>query len=73
VVGVALGVSHDEFRDKTLFLKFVDFFLDGPLRLLHPGRHRIDIGPADRERRLAVALHAFGRGGGFARHADAGE
>jgi len=59
-VCVALGVGGNELRNETLLLELVDFLLDRALGLLHPCRDRINVGPADRIRRLAVAFDAFG-------------
>ena len=60
-VGVALCIGDDELVDEALLLQLLDLGLDRALGLLHPGRHGIDVGPADRVGRLAVALDAFGR------------
>ena len=72
-VGVALRVGDDELGDEPLLLELLDFLLDRALGFLHPGRHGIDVGPADGEGRLAVALDAFGRGVGLRGQADAGD
>ena len=72
-VGVALGVGDDQLVDEALLLQLLDLCLDRALGLLHPGRHRIDVGPADRVGRLAVALDAVGGGIGLCGQADAGD
>ena len=68
-VGVALGIGDHQLVDEPLLLQLLDFGLDRALGLLHPGRHGIDVGPADRVRRLAIALDAVG--GGVGREAGA--
>ena len=65
-VGVALGVGDHELVDEALLLELVDDVLDRALGLLHPGRDRVDVGPADGVGRLAVAGDALGHGHGRA-------
>ncbi len=63
----------DQLVDEALLLQLLDLVLDRALGLLHPGRHRIDVGPADRVGRLAVALDAVGGGVGLDAEPDGGE
>ena len=60
-VGVALGVRDRQAIDQALLLQHVRHVLDRAGRLLHPRRDRIDVGPADLEGRLVLALDAIGR------------
>src|SRR5690606_26506663 len=61
-LGVTLRVrDHQVFYEAGL-LQLLHFGRDRALGLLHPGRHGVDVRPADRVGRLAVALDAVRRG-----------
>ena len=49
-IGVALRVSDDELVDEALLLQLFHLGGDRAFGLLHPGRHRIDVRPAQRDR-----------------------
>ena len=50
----------DQLVDEALLFQLLDLSLDCPLSLFHPGWNRIDVGPTNREGRLAVTLDTFG-------------
>ena len=60
--GIALRVGDHQVFHETRLLQFLHFGGNRAFRLLHPGRHGIDVRPADRIGRLAVALDAVGGG-----------
>src|SRR5690606_29462243 len=55
---ITLRVRDHQVLHETCLLQFLDFGGNGAFGLLHPGRYRIDVRPADRIGRLAITLDA---------------